>query len=258
MSPEQARGEAVDERTDIWAFGCLLYELLTGKRAFPGETLSETIAAVLEREPDWQALPAKTPAKIRELLRQCLEKDADRRLHKIADARRTIEKAQRGWNRWRVAAIAAAALAMLATGGCPVAARTASPRRTAPQWVQLTKLPDPVSQPALSPDGRMLAFIRGSSTFYGLGQIYVKMLAGWRARATDARQPQEDESGVFAGRHAHRVYDGGWQLNWDTWMVPAQGGEPQLWLRNASGLTWTGPRQVLFSEMRARRRTWGS
>ena len=80
MSPEQARGEAVDERTDIWAFGCLLYELLTGKRAFQGETLSETIAAVLEREPDWQALPAKTPAKIRQLLRQCLEKDAGRRL----------------------------------------------------------------------------------------------------------------------------------------------------------------------------------
>ena len=80
MSPEQARGEDVDKRTDIWAFGCLLYELLTGKRAFPGETLSDTIAAVLEREPDWQALPAKTPAKIRELLRQCLQKDADRRL----------------------------------------------------------------------------------------------------------------------------------------------------------------------------------
>ena len=77
MSPEQARGRDVDKRTDIWAFGCLLYELLTGKRAFPGETLQDTIAAVLEREPDWQALPAKTPAKVRELLRQCLQKDAD-------------------------------------------------------------------------------------------------------------------------------------------------------------------------------------
>src|SRR6202047_4621722 len=94
-SPEQARGKDVDKRTDIWAFGCLLYELLAGKRAFRGETVSETIAAVLEREPDWQALPAKTPARIRELLRQCLQKDADRRLHTIAAARGAIESAQR-------------------------------------------------------------------------------------------------------------------------------------------------------------------
>src|ERR1700680_4624065 len=105
MSPEQARGTDVDKRTDTWAFGCLLYELLTGKRAFQGETQSETIAAVLEREPHWQALPAKTPAKIRELLRQCLQKDANRRLDNIADARRTIEEAQRGWNRRQVAGL---------------------------------------------------------------------------------------------------------------------------------------------------------
>src|SRR5260370_1174073 len=75
MSPEQARGKEVDQRADIWAFGCVLYELLAGKRAFEGQKLSETIAAILEREPDWQALPARTPARIRELLRSCLEKD---------------------------------------------------------------------------------------------------------------------------------------------------------------------------------------
>src|ERR1700730_4573009 len=90
MSPEQARGKEVDERTDIWAFGCLFYELLTGKRAFHGETNQDTVAAVLEREPDLQALPAKTPAKVRELLRQCLRKEADRRLQSIAGARGTI------------------------------------------------------------------------------------------------------------------------------------------------------------------------
>src|SRR5258705_7344464 len=114
MSPEQARGRDVDKRTDIWAFGCLLYELLTGKRAFPGETLQDTIASVLEREPNWHALPAKTPSQVRELMRQCLQKDPALRLHNIANARRTIEKAQRGWNRWRVTAIAAVVLAMLA------------------------------------------------------------------------------------------------------------------------------------------------
>jgi serine/threonine protein kinase len=117
MSPEQARGQDVDKRSDIWAFGCLLFELLTGERAFPGETLPDTVAAVLQREPNWHALPAKTPGTVRDLLWRCLQKDLDLRLPDIADARKTIEKAQRGWNSWRVAAIASAALAMLAIGG---------------------------------------------------------------------------------------------------------------------------------------------
>ncbi len=130
MSPEQARGREVDKRTDIWAFGCLLYELLTGKRAFPGETQQDTIAAVLEREPDWRALPAKTPAPLRELLQRSLQKDAGRRLDNIAEARRTIEQAQRGSNRWRVAAIAAAAMAMLAGAADPVGAWSCRPART--------------------------------------------------------------------------------------------------------------------------------
>ena len=105
MSPEQARGAEVDQRTDIWAFGCLLYELLSGKRAFATGTVSDTVAAVLEHEPDWRALPATTPAKVRDLLRQCLEKDAHRRLDNIADARKTIEEVQRRWTRWRFSAI---------------------------------------------------------------------------------------------------------------------------------------------------------
>src|ERR1700738_4500194 len=76
MSPEQAKGKAVDKRTDIWAFGCVLYELLTGKQAFRGETSADSIAAIVEREPDWQVLPPATPAKIRDLLRRCLQKDS--------------------------------------------------------------------------------------------------------------------------------------------------------------------------------------
>jgi serine/threonine-protein kinase len=95
MSPEQARGEDVDQRTDIWAFGCLVYELLAGKRAFESASVPDTIAAVLDREPDWQALPAETPAKVRDLLRRCLHKDANRRLTSIADARATIQGVRR-------------------------------------------------------------------------------------------------------------------------------------------------------------------
>ncbi len=101
MSPEQARGAEVDQRTDIWAFGCLLYELLTGKRAFESKTISDIVVAVLEHEPDWRLLPRNTPAKLRNLLRECLRKNPNDRLSKIADARTTITQIQRAQNRWR-------------------------------------------------------------------------------------------------------------------------------------------------------------
>ncbi len=198
MSPEQARGKDVDKRTDIWAFGCLLYELLTGKRVFSGESLSDTIAAVLEREPEWRALPAKTPAKIRELLRQCLQKDADRRLPNIADAREAIEREQGGWNRWRIAAITAAALAVLAVGAARQIYVKILPDG---EPVELTHDYFPKMSPVFSPDGTRIA--------------YTTLDLQW---------------------------------NWDTSVVPVLGGKPQPLLSNASGLIWTGPRQVLFSE----------
>lgn len=87
MSPEQARGKSLDKRTDIWSFGCVLFEMLTGRSAFVGETISDTIAAVLERDPAWSALPATVPPRVRDLLRRCLQKDANRRLRDIGDAR---------------------------------------------------------------------------------------------------------------------------------------------------------------------------
>ena len=93
MSPEQASGKTVGKRTDIWAFGCVLYEILTARRAFTGETASDTIAAIFEREPDWNALPAQTPASIQRLLKRCLEKDPKRRVRDIGDARLEIEEA---------------------------------------------------------------------------------------------------------------------------------------------------------------------
>jgi Protein kinase domain/WD40-like Beta Propeller Repeat len=91
MSPEQARGHSVDKRGDIWAFGCVLYEMLSGRLAFPGDTVSDTIAKILEREPDWSALPAATPAPIRRLLLRCLTKDPKQRLRDIGDVRIEIE-----------------------------------------------------------------------------------------------------------------------------------------------------------------------
>lgn len=93
MSPEQACGRPVDRRTDIWAFGCILYELLAGRRPFRGETLTEVLAAVLEREPEWQALPSSTPPALRRLVHRCLEKDPRDRLRDIGDARLELDDA---------------------------------------------------------------------------------------------------------------------------------------------------------------------
>ncbi len=87
MSPEQAKGKTVDKRADIWAFGCILFECLTGKRAFQGDTITETVAAILKSEPDWLLLPAETPAFVRSLLRRCLQKDPNLRLRDIGDVR---------------------------------------------------------------------------------------------------------------------------------------------------------------------------
>ncbi len=251
MSPEQVRGEEVDARVDIWAFGCLLYELLAGKRAFAGATLQETTPNVLEREPDWQSLPAKTPRKICELLRKCVEKDARRRPQSIRDARRTIEQAQLGWNRWRGAAIATAVLSAVGIGVMLwLQASARSPNRD--EWIQLTRLPDPVSQPALSPDGRKLAFVRSASTLLALGQIYVKTLPdGEPIQLTHDNNKKMSPAFSPDGRSVYYTSVDA-QFNWETWMVAAQGGEPQ-WLRNATSLTWIGPRQVMFSSRPERR-----
>jgi len=203
MSPEQARGKPVDKRSDIWAFGCVLYEMLTGRRAFAGGDIPDVLARVLEREPDFDLLPAATPAAVRTLLRRCLEKDRQRRLPDIGVARLDIDDAgapppvaTRARAR-RVSPLAAAATAMLlAVGGIAGvwwSQRGARPASSAPPApLTRTVLELPATAPlalgtripqvgfdspalALSPDGRRLAYIAESATGT---LVYVRHLGG--------------------------------------------------------------------------------
>jgi eukaryotic-like serine/threonine-protein kinase len=190
MSPEQARGQPIDKRTDIWAFGCVLYEMLTGTSAFARETVTDTIVAVVGVEPEWKSLPANTPASIRRLLTRCLQKDARRRLHDIADARIEMEDvmatpaepapAPTSRRRFRLALSAlslgiAIVLVLLWVArdrfGRPAA--KASPPNT--RVIRLTDLPGLEESPAISPDGRSVAFTAGVS---GKRQVFVRLIAG--------------------------------------------------------------------------------
>lgn len=192
MSPEQARGQPVDKRTDIWAFGCVLYEMLTGHAAFPGHTISDTIAAILEREPDWQALPESLPRSVRRVLQRCLDKDAKRRLRDIGDARSDLEdalarpmpadlvqqKVTGVTRRTAISVLAGATVGAAATGVFVMSRwRAATPRH-------LTRFPIPLPEGvvaeasynrrvAISPDGTHVAYNVGVA---GQNKIYLRSL----------------------------------------------------------------------------------
>ena len=175
MSPEQARGGPVDRRADVWAFGCVLYEMLVGKRAFEGDTASDVIARIIEREPDFEALPHDTPASVRRLIRRALAKDVRQRLHDIADARLELVEVETadggpsspGAAAWlRPALVAAAAVATIAAVIWWALWRAPAP----PSRVTRFEVHPPASAPlrdggddtrlfALSPDGSRIAYL---------------------------------------------------------------------------------------------------
>jgi Tol biopolymer transport system component len=203
MSPEQARGKAVDKRSDIWAFGCVLYEMLTARRAFGGEEVADTLAFVLSREPDWEALPPDTPNSIRRLLRRCVEKDRRRRLADIADARLDLEDfadapardaapaTRRSLKRVVIASFAVGGLiAALATAAAmyvlraPAEARTMQFAMSPPDGWSLasgTRYGGVAAAPlAVSPNGRLMAVLARNAE--GRDRLWVRSLDSLVAR----------------------------------------------------------------------------
>jgi eukaryotic-like serine/threonine-protein kinase len=258
MSPEQARGQVVDKRTDIWAFGCVLYEMLTGRAAFKGGSVSDTIAAVLGSEPDWGALPDGTPSAVRLLLQRCLEKDPKRRLRDLGDVRFDIDDlkgaatpGRQSSRARRALAAAVVTVALLAGAAALFYFVKPSVAVTSPsEYTQLTNFSDAVTAPSLSPDGRMVTFKRGGDSFLGAGQIFVKLLPnGESVQLTTS--PGRKYAPVFTPDGTRVAYTNLQAGQWDTWTVPVLGGQPVRLLPNASGLTWIADHQVLFSEIKS-------
>ena len=219
MSPEQAEGKPVDKRADVWAFGCVLYELLTAKRAFGGETLTATLAKVLEDEPNWEQLPGSLPSTTRFLMSRCLQKDPNRRLQHIDGARILIEEAltgaitvspievssPSGWKRalpWSIAVVAVV-VAGLALWNLTSPTSTQQPAQrfmlAMPANEKMTNL---LASPtvALSSDGTRLAFV---ATRGGTAQLYLhtmgRLEADPVAGTEDARSPFFSPDGQWLG-----------------------------------------------------------
>ena len=254
MSPEQARGQKVDRRTDIWAFGCVLFEMLTGRQAFGGATVSDSIAGILGRDPDWGALPPATPPAMRRLLRRCLEKDSQRRLRDIGEVPYLLdpEIASGPHGNRRALALAVVTAAAIVTVAAWLVMRewtSGAVPVTAP--IQLTDFNDSTLAPSLSADGRMLTFIRGGifGSSASRGEIYVKLLpSGEPVQLTRDRLNKEQP--VFSPDGSRIIYSALTAgFRWDSWQVPVLGGPPQPFLPNASGLAWIDQRRLLYSEV---------
>jgi Tol biopolymer transport system component len=233
MSPEQARGQAVGKRTDIWAFGCVLYEMLTGRRAFEGATVSDTIVSVLSKDPDWSALPAATPPSVRRLIGRCLERDPKRRLRDVGDALADLtDTAPSGRTEAAMSASGAAArwapwlLAILAIAAAlAVALRDRASKSDAgassPTFEQLTYDAGLTTMPALSPDGNLLAY---ASDRAGRGDVDIwvqRTTGGAPLRLTD--DPADDHMPDFSPDGSQVVFRSE-RAGGGIYLVPALGG----------------------------------
>ena len=262
MAPEQLRAQPADARSDVWALGVVLYEMAAGVRPFDRPTGFELISAIFHEAPP--PLPSRVPAQLQTVTARCLEKEPGRRYQRAGEVRAALEMMGSGASArvtpWRVGAkpprrLVAVGLALVIVLAVLAASllwlRSDSKPAARSEWAQLTNFPDSVLQPTLSPDGRMLAFIRGPGSLSGVytpGQIYVKILPDGEPKQL-TRDNLEKMSPVFSpdgSRIAYTAIDA--QNDWNTWVVPVLGGEPRPWLPNASGLVWVAKQKLLFSE----------
>lgn len=267
MSPEQARGRPVDRRADLWSFGCVLYECLTGVQIFRGETVSDSLAAVLRKEPDWSLLPAETPAMVRLLVRRCLTRELGKRLQDAGDARIHLEEAmedpqgtllglsaatdaspsvaqtRKSWLPWLVATLAlllAAFLAIRSAGNAPATVLTH--RLTIPV-PGLTAFGDlDASPPVISPDGRHVVF--GVTNELGETGLWLRDLDDFTARPLDNTKgaayafwsPDSREVGFFVSGKIKRI--------------EISTGQVQALVNNGSafprGASWNAHGQILY------------
>ena len=262
MSPEQARGKRLDRRSDVFSFGCVLYECLTGKRAFPGETVSDTLAAILRAEPDWSLLPAQTPAAVRKLLRRCLEKDLKRRLRDIGDARLDIDEAlaspdsdtialvaprsRRGaWLLWALGGAVLGIVTMFSVGRqfggstTPVVSHSVRSVLSLPPDTQLSFANRPAI--AVSPDGRTVIFRAMSQ---GVARLYRRDLDD------AAAEPIAGTEGGFAPFFSPNGEWLGFFTTTELKKVPLAGGSPiriSLVTPVTAGATWGADGKIIFT-----------
>jgi Tol biopolymer transport system component len=244
MSPEQARGHPVDKRADIWAFGCVLFEMLTGRGAFAGDTASDTIARILEHEPDWSALPSATPVAIRRLLFRCLAKDAKQRLRDVGDVRIEIDAinevvpgvadvsvaaAVRTWKTWLPWTVAAALAAVVAGIGVWEARRQPIVQEAPLANARFSRFTDWEGTEAgaeISPDGKFVAFKADRG---GRVDLWVKQVGTGSFLNLTQGVPPLSLSGVvrtfgFSGDGSEIWFAEGGDSSAPKWRIPLTGG----------------------------------
>jgi predicted Ser/Thr protein kinase len=241
MPPEQARGAVVDKRADVWSFGCVLYEMLSGKRTFQGDSNTDVLAAVVGAQPDWSALPYVTPAPVRRVLRRCLEKDRKRRLPDIGVARLEIDDALAEPEQPAVASAPkrGGVLPWIAAGSAALLIAAATiwqvGRAPAEEAWSGVMLGGPASAfgPRLSPDGQMLAFLAFVDQLPQLA-VMRPNASGWTVLTSD-REHGYITTAAWAPDSSKIYFDRVWGHPLGIYSMPALGGEPRLLLEEAFG-----------------------